>query len=106
MGRLTRTRGGLRSTSLTSSPEPALDDYSPPAMLEPTKQEHQVGSAVFKMNELKGLICTDLPGRFPFISSQGNNYVFVIYDYDSNEILAAPIKSRQTDHLIAGYDLC
>ena len=47
-------------------------------MLEPTKQEHQVGSAVFKIDELKGLICTDLPGRLPFISSRGNNYIFVL----------------------------
>mmetsp|Transcript_117339 Transcript_117339/g.240043 ORF Transcript_117339/g.240043 Transcript_117339/m.240043 type:complete len:159 (-) Transcript_117339:31-507(-) len=30
MGRLTRTHGGLSSTSLTSSPEPALDNYDPP----------------------------------------------------------------------------
>mmetsp|Transcript_20180 Transcript_20180/g.41904 ORF Transcript_20180/g.41904 Transcript_20180/m.41904 type:complete len:183 (-) Transcript_20180:163-711(-) len=58
------------------------------------------------MDELKGLICTDLPGRFPFISSQGNNYIFVLCDDDDNAILTAPIKSRQTDHLIAGCDLC
>ena len=83
-----------------------LDVYNPLPMLEPTKREHQVGSAIFKLDELKGMIFTDLPGRFPFISSRDNNYIFVLYDYDSNAILAAPIKSRQTDHLIAGYDFC
>ena len=75
-------------------------------MLEPTKLEHQVGSAVFQTDELKGLICTGLPGRFPFISSRGNNHIFVLFNYDSNAILAAPIKSRQIDHFIAGYDHC
>ncbi len=103
MGRLTRTRGGIRPTH---NPASDPDGFQPPPMLEPTKREHLVGSAVFKMNDLKGLICTDLPGRFPFISSRGNNYIFVLYDYDSNAILATPIKSRQTQHLIQGYDFC
>ena len=75
-------------------------------MIQPTTREHQVGSPVFKLDELKGIICTDLPGRFPFISSWGNNYIFVLYDYDGSAILTAPIKSRQTNHLIAGYDIC
>ena len=38
---------------------------------------------------------TDLTGRFPFQSSRGNNYLFILYDYDGNAILAEPIKNRQ-----------
>ena len=75
-------------------------------MLKPTKREHQVDSAIFKLDKFKGMICTNLAGRVPFISSRGNNYIFVLYNYDSNAILATPIKSRQTDHLIAGYNFC
>lgn len=37
---------------------------------------------------------TDLTGRFPFQSSRGNNYLFILYDYDANAILAEPIKNR------------
>jgi hypothetical protein len=44
--------------------------------------------------------------RFPFVSSRGHNYIFILYDYDSNAILAEPIKSRQTEHLIQGYEAC
>ena len=66
---------------------------NPPLMLQPVSREHQVESTVFKLGELKGMICTNLPGYFPFIFCQGNNYVFVLYNYDSNTMLAAPIKS-------------
>lgn len=36
----------------------------------------------------------DLTGRFPYTSSRGNNYIFVLYDFDSNAILSTPLKSR------------
>ena len=60
------------------------------------------------MDDLKGLISTDLPDRFPFTSSRGMNYIFILYDSDSNAILAEPIKSRspQNQHLIEGYEAC
>ena len=34
------------------------------------------------------------------------NYIFILYDFDSNAILAEPIKSRQTKHFIEGYEAC
>ena len=102
MGRMQRTRQGIRSTT---PPEP---EPEPP--LEPPRshmdRNHQVGSGVFSLEELKGIISSDLPGRFPFISSRGMNYIFILYDFDSNAILAEPIKSRQTEHLIEGYEAC
>ena len=36
----------------------------------------------------------DLTGRFPHKLSRGNQYLLVIYDYDSNAILAEPLKTR------------
>jgi hypothetical protein len=44
-----------------------------------------------------GQIYTDLPGRFPICSNRGNQYIVVLYDYDSNAILAEPMKNC-TDH--------
>ena len=41
-----------------------------------------------------GKIYTDQTGRFPVVSSKGNKYIMVLYDYDSNAILAKPIKDR------------
>jgi hypothetical protein len=39
-----------------------------------------------------GQIYTDQTVRFPVVSSKGNKYVMILYDYDSNAILAQPIK--------------
>ena len=38
---------------------------------------------------------TDLTGRFPYKSTRGNEYIFVMYDYDSNAITATPLKNRR-----------
>jgi hypothetical protein len=39
-----------------------------------------------------GQIYTDQTGRFPVVSSKGNKYIMILYDYDSNVILEKPIK--------------
>jgi hypothetical protein len=39
-----------------------------------------------------GQIFTDQTGRFPVVSSKGNKYIMILYDYASNAILAQPIK--------------
>jgi hypothetical protein len=54
--------------------------------------------------ELKGIIAADLPGRFPTTSGQGNAYVMVMYDFDSNAINAVAIKNRKKESLIKGYN--
>ena len=38
---------------------------------------------------------SDQKGKFPVQSSQGYQYVFILYEYDSNSILAKPLKTRQ-----------
>ena len=38
---------------------------------------------------------SDQTGRFPVQSLRGNNYVFILYDYDSNAILAKAIPNRR-----------
>ena len=43
----------------------------------------------------KATAYNDLTGKFPHKSSRGHQYILVVYDYDSNAILAAPLKSRQ-----------
>jgi hypothetical protein len=39
-----------------------------------------------------GQIYTDQTGRFSVVSSKGNKYIMILYDYDSNAILSQPIK--------------
>jgi hypothetical protein len=50
-----------------------------------------------------GKICTDQTGCFPITSSHGNKYIMVLYDYDSNVILAEPLKSRSELKMVQGY---
>jgi len=47
----------------------------------------------------------DLTGRFPTMSSQGNSYILVVYDFDSNGILVAPLKNRQAEVILEAYKL-
>jgi hypothetical protein len=47
-----------------------------------------------------GQIYTDKTGRFPIVSSKGNKYIMVLYDYDSNAILAKPIKDGKAPELL------
>jgi hypothetical protein len=50
-----------------------------------------------------GQIYTDQTGRFPVVSSKGNKYIMVLYDYDSNAILAQPIKNRTAPELLKAF---
>jgi hypothetical protein len=69
-------------------------------------RNHYVGVNAVKFEDLKSIISTDLPGRFPRTSARGNAYVFVLYDFESNSILAVPIKNRSKHSLIQGYRQC
>ena len=114
MGHMTNTRMGIRSTKTvpnkrTPTKLSAIEreqDLEPPRPHLQLREGHQVTYHIVPAEEIKGLICTDLPGRFPIQSFNGNNYIFVLYDYDSNAILAKPIKSRKTNELIRGYEAC
>ena len=70
----------------------------------PLNWKHKVGVAVFKFNELNGMISTDLPGQFPITSARGNAYILVMYCYTNNAILATGIKSRRSKDLVKRYD--
>jgi len=40
------------------------------------------------------------------MSSRGMKYIFVLSDYDSNAILAAPMKSRKGADMVKAFDKC
>jgi hypothetical protein len=50
-----------------------------------------------------GRIYRDQTGRFPVVSSKGNTYIMILYDYDSNAILAQPIKDRTAPELLKAF---
>jgi hypothetical protein len=50
-----------------------------------------------------GKIYTDETGIFPVVSSKGNKYIMILYDYDINAILAKPIKDRTAPELLKEF---
>jgi hypothetical protein len=44
-------------------------------------------------------------GRFPVVSSNGNKYIMILFDYDSNAILAQPIKDRTAPELLKAFQV-
>jgi hypothetical protein len=54
--------------------------------------------------ETTGQIYSDQPGRFPVPSSTGNNYLLIVYDYDSNAILAEPLRTRTSASIVSAYE--
>jgi hypothetical protein len=52
-----------------------------------------------------GQIYTDQTGRFTVVSSKGNKYIIILYDYDSNAVLAQPIKDRTAPELLKAFQV-
>jgi hypothetical protein len=50
-----------------------------------------------------GQIYTDQTGRFPVVSSKCNKCIMILYDYDSNAIMAQPIKDRTSPELLRAF---
>jgi hypothetical protein len=52
-----------------------------------------------------GQIYTDQTGIFPVVSIRGKKYIMILYDYDSNAILAQPIKDRTAPELLRAFQV-
>jgi hypothetical protein len=50
-----------------------------------------------------GQIYTDQTGRFPVVSRKGNRYIMILSDFDSNAILANPIKDLTAPELLKAF---
>ena len=53
--------------------------------------------------EPTGQIYTDQTGQFIAPSSNGNNYLLILYNYDSNSIHAEPLMSRSIKAIFTAY---
>ena len=45
----------------------------------------------------------DLTGAFPYTSSCGHKYLYVMYNHDSNGILVAPLKNRNSATIVTAW---
>ena len=48
-------------------------------------------------------IYTNLTGIFPIRSYKGNQYIFLTYIYDLNDIIVRPMKSRESEDMQAAF---
>jgi hypothetical protein len=81
---MNQIRQNIRSTQ-PDVDQPALE----PDMVQEEKCNY-IYAAVMETNQ----IYTDLTGRFSATSLSGNKYILIIYDYDSNIVLSAPMKTE------------
>ena len=98
-GHLKAARKNQRSTKVAPVPPPLMTTPSSPSQ-EPAVRTNFVYT---KVVEVTGQIFTDQTGRFPVTSSKGNQYIMVLYDFDSNAILAEPMKNRSEREMVQVY---
>jgi hypothetical protein len=78
---------------LWKKPAPETD------MIQEDKCDY-IFAAVLETNQ----IYSDLTGRFPTTSLSGNKNILILYDYDSNSFLSAPMKSRGEKEMVREFD--
>ena len=92
-------------TPSSLSSDPIINDDN--ADLHPSSDSPNISSncTIYNIieNSPTGLGYTDLTGRFPYRSAQGNQYILVAYNYDANSIHAVPIKNREGPTIVAGW---
>jgi hypothetical protein len=95
-GHLNQQRKNARTTKIKSTE----------AINQETDIYHGIKTQfVYAATIYAGQIYTDQTGRFSVVSSKGNKYIMIVYDYDSNAILAQPIKDRTAPELLKGFQI-
>ena len=94
MGHLDAHRKNTRSTKTTDvtrsmDPNDAEDDCFPQQPVDNSR----MNTCFLATTKPKHILYTDQTGRLPQPSSNGNNYLMVAYNYNSNNILLRPIKN-------------
>ena len=105
-GHLDQSRKNQRSTAPTLIPPeappevpPVDDDLCPPSS---DTRTHMCFAATLAPT---GQIYSDQTGRFVLPSSTGNNYIMIVYDYDSNFIFAQPFRNRTAKCILEAYKI-
>jgi hypothetical protein len=105
-GHLDQVRRNQQSTkpltpaSAEPRPDPVLGaDLQATPPVTDGEHTHELYAAILTIPSDTGQIYTDQCGRFPTTSLQGNKYIMVLYDYDSN----APLKNRSGPEILCGF---
>ena len=97
-GHLDQERANLQSTKEKND---KTEDYEPTDGI--AKKTWENAAILYAFNP-KEKTYSDQTGRFPHRSSRGNEYVMVMYDYDSNAILVTALKNRQAKTIADAWE--
>ena len=87
-GHMKADRQGVRSTK---------KDIKIIKATEEVQTEARANEFYLKTADLTSKLCSDQTGRFPVTSRKGNKHVMIVYDHDSNAILARPLKTKSAE---------
>ena len=90
-GHLDQEQSNLQSTK-------EFQDAFPPQ----TMKQNEILASIIPF-KTKNVSYMDLTGRFPYMSSRGNEYIMTFYHYDANAILAEPIKNRSATEIVRAW---
>ena len=98
-GHLDQTRKNIRSTKITQGDTEKEDELFPIQLT--TSDIITANFCYTTIFEPTGKVYSDQTGNFQYVSSKGNNSLVIMYDYDSNAILAEPISNRKATTILA-----
>lgn len=101
-GHLDQTRQNIRSTKTKTTNHEEVDDWYPLQLTSPNdEQANYCYATIFSES---GKMYSDQTEKFFQASSKGNLLIMILYDYDSNAILAEPLKNRKAETILAAYE--
>jgi hypothetical protein len=104
MGHLDQLRKNLQSTCHCKWPnDKEVEQFGQDVNPDIESTTNQAFAATIDLHTDEGRLYSDLTGRFPAKSQDGNLYVLVLYTYDDNAILVEPLKNRMEGEQLIAY---
>jgi hypothetical protein len=101
-GHLDQDRQNVQSTRTKQKQKLIPDDFTIKRDTDNPKNL-RTNNIMCTMFELTKKSYFDLTGKFPYTSSRGFKYIFVLYDYDGNAIITELMKSRSNEEYLRAY---
>ena len=99
MGHMLNIKQGIGSTREKVKPI-TFDLNNGTTITMPLKKHHDI---YISIDNIKETICTDQTGAFTIRSRQGNKYILILCEIDSNAIYSEPMQNRTTGEIIRAY---
>lgn len=94
LGHLDQVRSGLRSTAKVTVLDETTEDIHPKVSLSGAQAKTKTITIKFMSAKTLHALYSDLPGKFPFLSELGNEYVLVYFYEEGNYIHVEALPNR------------